>query len=167
MIEEGRKAPAFRLKDQLDRVRTLSDFAGSWLVIYFYPKDMTPGCTVESCEFSGLAKEFHRRGAQVVGCSPDDSESHRKFIQAKDLKCDLLSDPDHAMMEKYAAWGEKVLYGRKSTGVIRSTVLIDPAGRVARHWKRAKAAGHAQQVLKALDEAMAAAKKRRGESAGK
>lgn len=152
MIEVGRKAPAFSLKDQSGQTRKLSDFAGDWVVLYFYPKDDTPGCTTEACEFTDSTKKFEKLGAVVLGCSPDEGASHEKFISKYKLRIPLLCDPSRATMEKYDAWGEKNMYGRKSMGVIRSTVLIDPAGKVARHWKRVKAKGHAAQVLEALRE---------------
>ncbi|HEY2773136.1 MAG TPA: peroxiredoxin [Candidatus Binatia bacterium] len=156
MIEAGKKAPAFTLKDQDGKVRKLSEFAGRWVVLYFYPKDDTPGCTTEACEFTTGLKKFEGLGATVLGCSADSPETHSKFIAKYKLKIPLLSDPTHAVMEKYGAWGEKNMYGKITTGVIRSTVLIDPAGKVAQHWARVKAAGHAEQVRKALDARKAA-----------
>ena len=122
------------------------------MVLYFYPKDDTPGCTKEACEFTAGHRGVReaRRGV-ILGCSPDDAESHRKFIAKYDLKVQLLSDSTHTTMEAYGAWGEKVLYGRKSVGVIRSTALIDPAGKVAHHWKKVRAAGHAGHVAARLE----------------
>jgi len=152
MVDIGDKAPRFTLTDERGDQVSLDDFRGRWVVLYFYPKDDTPGCTVEACDFSAGLKEFEKLDAVVLGCSPDDAESHRKFIAHHDLKVKLLSDPQHRTMEKYGAWGEKTMYGRKSTGVIRSTVLIDPCGRVAHHWKRVRSKGHAQQVRERLDE---------------
>jgi len=156
MIEVGKKAPAFSLKDQDGNTHKLADYAGRWLVLYFYPKDSTPGCTTEACEFTDSLKKFEKLDAAVLGCSADDAKSHEKFIAKYKLKFPLLSDPTHATMEKYDAWGEKNMYGKKMMGVIRSTVLIDPAGKVARHWKKVKAAGHAEEVRKALAELKAA-----------
>lgn len=151
-IQIGKKAPAFSLPDQ-DRERTtLSDLTGSWVVLYFYPKDDTPGCTTEACEFTDGIKAFEKLDAAVLGCSPDTPESHRKFIAKHGLKVRLLSDPDRAVMKAYGAWGEKSMYGRTSMGVIRSTVLIDPEGNVAFHWPKLKAAGHAEQVRAKLAE---------------
>lgn len=152
MIEVGKKAPAFSLKDQDGNTHKPGDYAGRWLVLYFYPKDSTPGCTTEACEFTDSLKKFEKLEAAVLGCSADDAKSHEKFIVKYKLKFPLLSDPTHATMEKYDAWGEKSMYGKKMMGVIRSTVLIDPAGKVARHWKKVKAAGHAEEVRKALAE---------------
>ena len=142
----GKKAPAFSLPDQDGKKTSLSDFAGKWVVLYFYPKDDTPGCTIEACEFSAGIKGFAGLDATVLGVSPDSPESHRKFIAKHKLAVHLLSDPDHRMMEKYRAWGEKLLYGKKSVGVIRSTVLVDPEGKVVHHWQKVKAAGHAESV---------------------
>jgi peroxiredoxin Q/BCP len=151
-LELGKRAPAFTLQDQNGTKIALSDLAGEWVVLYFYPKDDTPGCTVEACEFTSGLSGFEKLDATVLGCSPDSPESHRKFIAKHKLKIKLLSDPDHAVMDKYGAWGEKNNYGKKTMGVIRSTVLIDPAGRVAHHWAAVKAAGHAEQVRTKLAE---------------
>ena len=123
MIEVGKRAPAFTLPDQDDEKVRLADLAGNWVVLYFYPRDDTPGCTTEACDFTAGIKRFEKLDAVVLGCSPDSTESHREFRQKHALKVRLLSDPKHATMEKYGAWGEKTLYGKKSTGVLRSTVL--------------------------------------------
>jgi peroxiredoxin Q/BCP len=155
MIEVGKKAPAFRLKDQDGKTRSLGEFAGKWVVLYFYPKDDTPGCTVEACDFTAGLRGFTKLDAVVLGCSADSEESHRKFIAKHKLKITLLSDPTRAVMEKYDAWGEKTMYGKKVTGVIRSTVVIDPAGKVAHHWKRVQAKGHAEAVRETLAELQA------------
>lgn len=152
MIEPGKKAPDFTLPDQDGDKVSLKDLRGSWVVLYFYPKDDTPGCTKEACEFTAGIADFRGLDARVLGCSPDSPESHRKFIAKYDLDVTLLSDPEHRVMERYGAWGEKTMYGRTSMGVIRSTVLIDPAGRVAHHWPRVKAAGHAEKVRDRLAE---------------
>ena len=146
MIKISNKAPAFTLANHKGEKVSLKDFAGQWLVLYFYPKDDTPGCTTEACEFTASLKAFETLNAHVVGVSPDSPQSHVKFINKYKLKISLLSDPQHTMMEKYQAWGEKNMYGIKSVGVIRSTVLIDPNQKVAHHWKRVKTAGHAQKV---------------------
>jgi len=142
----GSKAPAFALPDQDGRTVTLAALAGSWVVLYFYPKDDTPGCTTEACEFTDSIKEFERVDAVVLGCSPDSPASHAKFAAKYSLKVRLLSDPAHEVMERYGAWGEKSMYGRTTQGVIRSTVIIDPRGVVAHHWPTVKAAGHAAAV---------------------
>jgi len=151
MVEVGKKAPSFSLKDQDEKTVTLASLAGRHVVLYFYPKDDTPGCTVEACDFTDGVKAFEGLDATVYGCSPDGAESHRKFIAKFGLKIGLLSDPSHATLAAYGAWGEKNMYGKKSMGVIRSTVLIDPKGVVAHHWPRAKAAGHADAVRAALE----------------
>jgi peroxiredoxin Q/BCP len=151
-IAVGTKAPAFTLANEKSQKIKLSDFLGQWVVIYFYPKDDTPGCTTQACEFSAGIKAFDQLNAQVLGVSPDSPQSHQKFIDKHKLKVTLLCDPNHAIMEKYGAWGEKNMYGKLSVGVIRSTVLIDPTGKVAHHWKRVKAADHADYVRKKLQE---------------
>ena len=155
MIEVGKKAPAFRAKDQDGKARSLGEFAGQWVVLYFYPKDDTPGCTTEACEFTDGIAKFTKMDAVVFGCSADSEERHQKFIAKYKLKVTLLSDPDHAVMEKYGAWGEKTMYGKKVTGVIRSTVLIDPKGKVAHHWAKVQAKGHADKVREKLAELQA------------
>ncbi len=151
-LEVGKRAPSFTLPDENGTKVALSDLAGQWVVLYFYPKDDTPGCTVEACEFTSGLPKFDRMDAIVLGCSRDTPETHRKFIAKYKLKLKLLSDPEHTVMEKYGAWGEKNNYGKKTMGVIRSTVLIDPAGRVAQHWPTVRAAGHAEQVRAKLEE---------------
>jgi peroxiredoxin Q/BCP len=151
-LEVGKKAPSFTLQDENGSKVALADLAGQWVVLYFYPKDDTPGCTVEACEFTSGLPKFDKLDAVVLGCSRDAPETHRKFIAKYKLKIKLLSDPEHTVMEKYGAWGEKNNYGKKTMGVIRSTVLIDPAGRVAHHWPTVKAAGHAEQVRTKLAE---------------
>jgi len=148
----GKKAPAFTLHDEKGASVKLSDFAGRWVVLYFYPKDDTPGCTVEACEFTSGISGFTKLDAVVLGCSADSPEKHVKFINKYGLKIRLLSDPDHKVIEKYGAWGEKKLYGKTSMGIIRSTVLIDPEGKVAHHWAKVKAAGHAAEVRAQLAE---------------
>ncbi|RLE20309.1 MAG: thioredoxin-dependent thiol peroxidase [Acidobacteria bacterium] len=150
-IEVGHKAPEFVLQDQDETAVSLSQFSGSWVVLYFYPKDDTPGCTIEACEFTEGIESFRDLDAVVLGCSPDSPERHQKFINKYDLKVRLLSDPDHGVMEAYGAWGEKVLYGRKSIGVKRSTVIIDPDGNIAHHWKSVRTKGHAAKVRERLE----------------
>ena len=152
MITVGKPAPAFQLPDQSGKSRKLSEFKGQWVVLYFYPKDDTPGCTVEACEFTEGIRGFSKLDAVVLGCSGDSPESHRKFIAKHSLKVTLLSDPEHATMSAYGAWGDKVLYGRKFQGVIRSTVIVDPKGNVAHHWRKVKSKGHAASVRGKLEE---------------
>jgi len=150
-IEEGKPAPAFRLTDTDGNPVALKDFKGRSLVLYFYPKDDTPGCTKEACGFRDLWADIENTGAAVLGVSPDDGASHRKFVDKYSLPFTLLSDPDRKVMEAYGAWGEKNMYGKKTMGVIRSTVLIGPDGKVQKHWKRvSKAEAHPAKVLEAL-----------------
>ena len=151
-IEEGKKAPAFTLENEKGEKVRLADYSGQWVVLYFYPEDDTPGCTIEAQDFTNDLKAFSKLGATVLGCSPDSVESHQSFIDKYKLRISLLSDPDHKMMSRYEAWGEKNMYGKISEGVIRSTVLIDPKGKVVKHWRRVKAKGHAQAVHKVLEE---------------
>lgn len=150
MITVGEKAPAFALENQDDRTVRLSEFGGQWVVLYFYPRDDTPGCTREACEFSADLDSFGELDTVVLGCSPDDPARHRAFIRKHALKHTLLSDPERTVMQQYGAWGEKKLYGKTTVGVIRSTVLIDPAGTVAHHWRAVRAAGHAEKVREKL-----------------
>jgi thioredoxin-dependent peroxiredoxin len=150
-IEEGRTAPSFDLKDAAGNKVTLSDFKGKDVILYFYPKDDTPGCTKEACGFRDLWSEIEALGAVVLGVSADSGESHQKFAQKYKLPFPLLSDPDRKVMERYGAWGEKNMYGKKTMGVIRSTVWIGPDGKVKKHWKKvANAEQHPAKVLEAL-----------------
>jgi peroxiredoxin Q/BCP len=148
----GNQAPAFTLPDQNGEEITLSDLNGQWVVLYFYPKDDTPGCTKEACEFTEGLEAFEGMNAKVLGCSPDSPDKHQKFIDKYGLKLTLLSDPDKTVMTRYGAFGEKKSYGKTVQGVIRSTVLIDPQGKVAHHWPNVKAAGHADKVRQKLEE---------------
>jgi len=148
----GNKAPAFTLPDQDGNKVKLSDMAGKWLVLYFYPKDNTPGCTTEACDFSGGLKAFEKLNATVLGVSPDSIESHQKFIAKQNLKISLLSDPDRKILEKYGAYGTKKMYGKEVKGVIRSTFIIDPKGKIAHSWSNVKATGHAEKVKEKLAE---------------
>jgi peroxiredoxin Q/BCP len=152
MLKEGDLAPDFALPSDSGQTVKLANFRGKKVVLYFYPKDDTPGCTTEACEFTDGIKAFETLDAVVLGCSADTPESHRKFIAKHGLKVTLLSDADRAVMKTYGAWGEKSMYGRTTMGVIRSTVLIDPRGKVAFHWPNVKAAGHAEQVREKLAE---------------
>ena len=152
----GKKAPSFSAPDQDGKTVKLDEYTGRWLVLYFYPNDDTPGCTTEACDFTAGLKGFEKLDAVVLGCSPDSPEKHRKFIAKYKLKITLLSDPGHETLERYGAWGEKNMYGRVTMGVIRSTALIDPEGKVVHHWPRVKAAGHADQVREKLKELRAA-----------
>ncbi|MBL9037656.1 MAG: thioredoxin-dependent thiol peroxidase [Archangium sp.] len=160
MIEAGQKAPSFSLKDHAGNTVKLADFKGQSVVLYFYPKDNTPGCTVEACNFRDEHSALRKQGAMVLGVSPDDAKSHQKFIDKFSLPFPLLVDADHAVAEAYGAWGEKSLYGRKFMGIIRSTFLIGPDGKVKAAWPKVKVEGHVDEVLAALTgEAPAAEKK--------
>jgi thioredoxin-dependent peroxiredoxin len=152
MLEVGKPAPAFALQDQNEKTVKLADFNGKWVVLYFYPKDDTPGCTIQACDFTAGVKGFEKLDAVVLGCSPDDAESHRKFIQKHKLAIPLLSDPDHATLEAYGAWGEKTFAGKTSMGVVRSTAIIDPEGKIAHVWTKVKPEGHVEEVRAKLEE---------------
>ncbi len=150
-IEEGKNTPLFTLKDQDGNKVALKDLRGKRVLLYFYPKDDTPGCTKEACGFRDLSAEIKALNTVVLGVSPDDGDSHQTFIRKYNLPFKLLSDPDKKVMEKYGAWGEKVMYGKKTVGVIRSTTLIDEKGKVIKHWKKVpKAESHPQKVLEIL-----------------
>ena len=150
-IREGKAAPAFTLADADGNDVSLADFAGKNVIVYFYPKDDTPGCTKEACGFRDGWAELKKAGAVVLGVSADSGASHKKFAAKYKLPFTLLSDPDRTVMEKYGAWGEKVLYGKKVVGVIRSTVWIGPDGKVKKHWARVpEAKTHPDHVIAAL-----------------
>jgi peroxiredoxin Q/BCP len=149
-LEEGSKAPAFSLKDQTGKTVKLSEFKGQPVVVYFYPKDDTPGCTKEACAFRDQQSELEKLGAIVLGISPDDQASHAKFSEKFSLNFPLLVDTDHKVAEKFGAWREKNMYGKISMGVQRSTFLIDSTGKVAKVWKRVQVDGHDQQVIEAV-----------------
>ena len=146
-LAPGDKAPTFSLPDADGNKVSLSDYAGQRVVLYFYPRDDTPGCTKEACQFNDALSQFEGLGIPVIGISPDKQASHVKFRDKYGLQFPLLSDPEHKVMEKYGAWGEKMMYGKATTGVIRSTFLIDDKGKVARAWYSVKADGHAAKVL--------------------
>ena len=155
MLQAGDAAPDFTLSGPEGRTVSLADLAGKHVVLYFYPRDDTPGCTKEACGFRDAWDDLQALGAVVIGVSPDASGSHARFAEKYRLPFQLLSDPDHEVMEAYQAYGEKTMYGRKVTGVIRSTVWIGPDGKVRRHWTRVSDAGaHPEQVLAALREAL-------------
>jgi thioredoxin-dependent peroxiredoxin len=155
-IDVGSKAPAFVLKDEDGQTVRLTGYKGRWLVLYFYPKADTPGCTTEACEFSERFPKFEGLLAAVIGISPDEPPALRKFSDKHKLRIRLLSDPSHATLEAYGAWGEKNMYGKKVTGVLRSTVIVDPQGRIAHRWTNVRAAGHAEAVRAKLAELVAA-----------
>ncbi|MGH8643094.1 MAG: thioredoxin-dependent thiol peroxidase [Gammaproteobacteria bacterium] len=150
-IEEGKIAPAFTLEDTKGNKVSLKDLKGKEVIVYFYPKDDTPGCTKEACGFRDFWKEIQKLGVVILGVSPDDPESHQKFVAKYKLPFTLLCDPDKKTMEKYGAYGEKVMYGKKTMGVTRSTVWIGPDGKVKKHWRRVSDAGeHPTKVLEVL-----------------
>ena len=150
-IEEGKAAPLFTLPDADGNKVALKDFRGKPVVVYFYPRDDTPGCTKEACGFRDSWQDVQDAKAVVLGISPDTAESHRKFRDKYKLPFLLLCDADRKVMTKYGAYGEKTMYGKKTLGVIRSTVLIGPDGKVVKHWRRvAKAADHPGKVVEAL-----------------
>ena len=136
MLNIGDKAPDFSLPDENGKMVSLSDYAGKWLVVYFYPKDDTPGCTKEACDFTENENEFAGLNAEVVGISRDDADAHQKFMLKYNLDLTLLSDPDHAVHEAYGAWGIKINYGKEIEGVIRSTFIVSPEGEIAALWRK-------------------------------
>ncbi len=154
-IEEGKPAPLFTLPDSQGNKVALKDLKGKDVILYFYPKDDTTGCTKEACGFRDLWGEIEALGVVVLGISPDSGESHERFASKFNLPFTLLSDPGKKVMSKYGAYGEKVMYGKKTIGVIRSTVWIGPDGKVKKHWKRvAKAADHPEKVLEVIKNGM-------------
>ena len=152
LIEPDKKAPAFRLKDQDETVHTLADYAGRPVVLYFYPKDDTPGCTTESCAFQSLLPNFKKSKAAVLGLSILDEKSKAKFAAKHGLTFPLLADADHEIVEKYGVWQQKMRYGRKYMGIVRTTYLIGPDGKVVRRWDKVQVDGHAEEVEKAVRE---------------
>jgi peroxiredoxin Q/BCP len=152
LIDPGKTAPAFALPDQDGTIHKLSDYAGRPVVLYFYPKDDTPGCTKESCAFQDNLPKFKKSKAAVLGMSMLDAKSKAKFARKYDLTFPLLADEDHAVMEKYGVWQEKSMYGRKYMGVARTTYLIGPDGKVVKRWDGVKVDGHAEEVLAAVQQ---------------
>ena len=151
MSLEGKQAPDFTLEGSDGKKHSLKDYAGKTVIIYFYPRDNTPGCTKEACGFRDSIQEISGLNAVVLGISKDSIASHNKFIDAFNLPFVLLTDPETTMMQAYGAFGEKVMCGKKSMGIIRSTVVIGPDGVVKKHWEKvAKAEAHPEQVLKYL-----------------
>ncbi|MEJ5220645.1 MAG: thioredoxin-dependent thiol peroxidase [Tepidiforma sp.] len=151
MPDVGAAAPAFSLPDQDGKTVSLADFAGKWVVLYFYPKDDTPGCTKEACSFRDRHAELQAKGAVVLGVSGDSSASHRKFADKYSLPFPLLADTEHEVARAYGAWGTKKMYGKEYEGMIRSTVVIDPTGTVAKTWPKVKPDGHGDEVLAWLE----------------
>ncbi|MGC2176478.1 MAG: thioredoxin-dependent thiol peroxidase [Acidimicrobiales bacterium] len=149
-LAEGQKAPAFTLKDQNGDTVSLKDFAGERVVLYFYPADDTPGCTNEACQFNDELSSFRDLHVKVIGISPDGANKHQAFRSKYGLNFTLLSDPDKSVMERYGAFGEKMMYGKKVQGVIRSTFVIGPKGTIERTYYNVRADGHAAKVLAGL-----------------
>ena len=145
-ITVGQKAPDFLLKDQTGKDISLKDFLGQWLIIYFYPKDNTPGCTTEALDFSQYRQKFAESGAAILGVSPDSQKSHCKFIEKHNLSIQLLSDPEHIMAESYGVWGLKKFMGKEYMGIIRSTFLVNPRGTIADIWQNVKVKNHSETV---------------------
>ena len=155
MLETGQKAPEFCLSNQ-DKVEIcLRDLKGKWVILYFYPKDLTPGYTTEACEFTEAMPRFEELDAVILGVSPDSPEKHRKFIEKKELKITLLSDENKEVLKAYGAWGLKKMYGKEYEGVIRSTFLIDPDGNIAAVWPKVRVKGHVEAVKQKLEELQA------------
>jgi peroxiredoxin Q/BCP len=152
-LNPGDVAPTFKLPDENGTIHDLADQHGKWTVVYFYPTDDSPGCTTEACQFRDLHPDIKVEGATVWGISPQGAESHQKFKNKHGLTFSLLSDEDHKVADQYGAWGPKVFAGKESIGLIRSTVLVDPEGRVAKYWHKVSADGHATEVLDTLREA--------------
>lgn len=155
-LEAGDRAPAFTLKDQDGEVHRLADYRGQTVVLYFYPRDFTSGCTKQACSLRDANADIAELGAIILGVSVDDAESHQKFRAEHGLRFPLLVDEGAKVATRYGSWGEKTLYGRKSIGMTRSTFIIGPDGKLLRVWKRARAADHGETVLKALRELQAA-----------
>ena len=150
LLEVGRKAPSFRLNDQDGQPHSLADYAGRPVILYFYPKDDTPGCTTESCEFQSLLPDFRKSKAVVLGVSILDEKSKARFAKKHGLTFPLLADADHVVAEKYGVWQEKMRYGRKYMGIVRTTYLIGPDGKIAKRWDKVKVEGHAEEVANAI-----------------
>ena len=152
MLNAGDKAPEFCLPDK-DRAKVcLKDFKGGWTVLYFYPKDNTSGCTLEAVHFTNARKEFEKLNAVILGISPDSPESHCRFAEKHELGITLLSDPEHKVLQSYGVWQKKRMYGREFWGVVRSTFLVDPQGKIRQMWPKVKVAGHIEEVLNQLKE---------------
>ncbi|BAG04314.1 thioredoxin-dependent thiol peroxidase [Microcystis aeruginosa] len=151
-LEVGQKAPEFATPNQRGEISKLADFAGQWLVLYFYPKDNTPGCSAEAIDFTALSPQFQQLNAVILGVSPDSEKSHCRFIEKHNLTIQLLSDPEHQLAEIYQVWGLKKFMGKEYMGIRRSTFLIDPRGNIAYIWSNVKVKAHAEAVLKKLEE---------------
>jgi peroxiredoxin Q/BCP len=150
VLSAGEQAPAFELLDNEGNWHKLSDYQGQTIVVYFYPRDNTPGCTKEACSFRDAYTDFREAGVEVIGISPDDEGSHSKFVAKYQLPFVLLSDPDHKVCEAFGAWGVKKMYGREYEGVYRTTFVIGPDGVIKRVFENVKPADHSQEVLEVI-----------------
>ena len=150
-IIQSMQAPTFQLLDQHGVSHSLKEYSGKWLVLYFYPKDDTPGCTKEACNFRDGREEFVKRGVAIVGVSKDSVAAHKKFADKYHLDFTLLSDPTHTMIEAYGAWGKKKFMGREFTGIMRNTLIISPKGEIVKEYKNVNPITHSQEILKDLD----------------
>lgn len=155
MVKIDSTAPEFCLPNQDDVEICLRDLKGKWIVLYFYPKDNTPGCTTEACDFSDAAPDFGSLNAIVIGISADSTKKHRDFIEKKDLFITLLSDEDTSMLQEYGVWQLKKNYGKEYMGIVRTTLIIDPSGIIRAIWEKVKVKDHAQEVMKKLQELQA------------
>lgn len=155
ILETGGEAPDFTIKNHNDEDFTLGSLKGEWVVLYFYPKDNTPGCTTEAIEFSGAKTALGKKGVTVLGVSPDSVKSHKNFMEKKDITITLLSDPHKDALKKYGVWQLKKNYGREYFGVVRSTFIISPEMKIAHAWRSVKVKGHVEAVEKKLDELIA------------
>ncbi|HUT82582.1 MAG TPA: thioredoxin-dependent thiol peroxidase [Candidatus Bathyarchaeia archaeon] len=151
-VKIGSQAPDFCLPDKDDNEICLENFKGKWVILYFYPKDNTSGCTLEAIDFTKSLPEFQKLNAVVLGVSPDSSKSHQKFVDKHELKVQLLSDENQKTLEKYGVWQEKSMYGKSYMGVVRSTILIDPNGKISEIWEKVKVADHVESVKQKLKE---------------
>ncbi len=151
-LNEGAGAPDFCLPDQNNKEVCLKNFRGEWIILYFYPKDNTSGCTREAVDFPENLKDFKRMNAVIIGVSPDSTNSHVSFINKHNLKITLLSDPEHKVLEKYGVWQKKKMYGREYFGIVRTTFLIDPNGKIVYKWEKVKVKGHVSEVKTTLGE---------------
>ncbi len=152
MLSEGDKAPDFKAPDQEGTMHSLKDYRGKKLVLYFYPKDMTSGCTKEACNFRDNNARIKKLGAEVVGVSPDSVKRHAKFVEKESLNFTLLADEDKEIVQAYGVWQEKSMYGRKFMGVVRSTFIIDEKGKIVKIFPKVRVNGHVDQVIEALSE---------------
>lgn len=152
LVEPGEPAPTFDLPDQLQKRHRLGDYAGRWVVLYFYPKDNTPGCTIQACGFRDADEQLRDLGVVVLGVSADSAASHEKFARKYALPFPLLADEGAEVAQAYGVWREKSLFGHRFMGIVRTTYLIDPQGRVARRWDKVKVKGHTKAVLEAVRE---------------